>query len=363
MMQTKDFYFNLPDELIAQHPSTIRGEDKLMVLRRTTGAVEHMMMSDLINLIDSNTLMVFNNSKVRRSRTFADKISNNSHEQAASKQVEFLILENVTADNTNRELWRCMVKNAKKQRVGNTYRFFDGTIATIVENENDVGTEFRTLSFERPDGSLSLDESWFEKNGHIPLPPYIKRDDDDSDGERYQNVYATETGSAACPTAGLHFTKDLLTALEKKGIEIAYVTLHVGLGTFLPVRADNIQDHIMHKEYYSISSECATKIHNAKKSGKKILAIGTTSVRALESSWDSNQKSIKTGTQSTNIFLYPGCTFNVIDQLFTNFHTPESTLLMLVSAFAGKENIFSAYEKAIEEKYRFFSYGDAMFIR
>ncbi len=362
-MQTKDFYFDLPDELIAQHPSKVRGEDKLMVLDRLAGNVKHNVMADLVDLIDENTLMIFNNSKVRRSRCFADKIAKNPNEQAATKPVEFMVLENTSLSETDTELWRCMVKNAKKQKVGNEYRFADGTIGTIIENENDVGTEFRTLSFVLPNGEAKLTETWFEKNGHIPLPPYIKREDDDSDGERYQNVYAEATGSAACPTAGLHFTKELLEKLTIKGIDIAYVTLHVGLGTFLPVRAENIEDHAMHSEFYSISEENAKKINDAKKAGKKILAVGTTSVRTLESAWNSKTAMVESGTRSTNIFLYPGCTFNVVNQLFTNFHTPESTLLMLVSAFAGKEHIFNAYQKAIDEKYRFFSYGDAMLIQ
>ncbi len=362
-MLTKDFYFSLPETLIAQHPSQVRGDDKLMLLSKKTGQLEHKRMSDLFDLVDSNTLMVFNNSKVRKSRTFAEKISQNSINSEPTKPVEFLILENVSRENNKNELWRCMVKNAKKQKVGNRYRFSDGTVGTIIENENDIGTEFRTLSFLSPDGSASLSESWFNKNGHIPLPPYIKREDDEMDSERYQNVYAKETGSAACPTAGLHFTSELLNKLQIKGIQIAHVTLHVGLGTFLPVRSENLEEHTMHKEYYEITAENAQIINDAKMSGKKILAVGTTSVRALESSWDTNRKTIISGTQSTSIFLYPGSTFNVVDQLFTNFHTPESTLLMLVSAFAGKENIFNAYQKAIEEEYRFFSYGDAMLIQ
>ncbi len=361
-MLTKDFYFDLPEELIAQHPSTVRGEDKLMVLDRVTGEVLHKAMADLVDLIDENTLMVFNNSRVRRSRCYADKISKNFNEQAATKPVEFMVLENITIKNVETELWRCMVKNAKRQKVGNEYRFTDGTIGTIIENENDIGSEFRTLSFVLPNGETKLTETWFEKNGHIPLPPYIKREDDDEDGERYQNVYANETGSAACPTAGLHFTEELLEKIVTKGIEIAYVTLHVGLGTFLPVRAEKIEDHAMHYEYYSISKESANAINAAKKAGKKILAVGTTSVRTLESAWNSETAVVESGTRSTNIFLHPGCTFNVVDRLFTNFHTPESTLLMLVSAFAGKETIFNAYKKAVECKYMFFSYGDAMLI-
>ena len=362
-MLTKDFYFDLPDDLIAQNPSTVRGEDKLMLLGRTDGSIAHKKMEDLVDLIDSNTLMIFNNSRVRRSRTFAKKTQNKPNEQEATKPVEFLILENITKPADNFHTWRAMVKNAKKQKVGNEYTFSDGTIGTIVENPDDIGTEFRTLIFTRPNGEKILDEAWFDANGHIPLPPYIKRDDNEDDSERYQNVYAEQTGSAACPTAGLHFTNEILEKLSQKGIERAFVTLHVGLGTFLPVRAETITDHTMHTEHYSISEETATMINDAKKQGRPILAVGTTSVRAIESSFDVETGLVKSGLQNTNIFLYPGKKFNVVDQLFTNFHTPESTLLMLVSAFAGKETIFNAYNTAIENKYRFFSYGDAMLIK
>ncbi len=362
-MQTKDFYFDLPDELVAQNPSTVRGEDKLLHLGRFDGSLEHKRMEDLVDLIDPNTLMIFNNSRVRRSRTFAMKNKNDTSKQPATKPVEFMILENLTKHGEDFATWRAMVKNAKKQKVGNTYTFPDGTIGSIIENTDDVGTEFRTLTFVRPNGEKILDEQWFESNGHIPLPPYIKRDDNEDDSERYQNVYADQTGSAACPTAGLHFTTEILDKLSQKGIDRAFVTLHVGLGTFLPVRAEEITDHTMHTEQYSISEETAKLINEAKKQGRPILAVGTTSVRAIESSFDVDSGLVKSGLQSTNIFLYPGKKFNVVDQLFTNFHTPESTLLMLVSAFAGKENIFNAYNKAVEEKYRFFSYGDAMLIK
>ncbi len=362
-MLTKDFYFDLPEELVAQNPSTIRGEDKLMHLGRFDGSISHKTMHDLVDLIDPNTLMIFNNSRVRRSRTFAKKIQKNIQEQEATKPVEFLILENLTKTNEEFHTWRAMVKNAKKQKVGNEYIFSDGTIGTIVDNDDDIGTEFRTLTFVRSNGSRLLDEQWFEANGHIPLPPYIKRNDNEDDSERYQNVYAEQTGSAACPTAGLHFTNEILEKLSKKGIERAFVTLHVGLGTFLPVRAETITEHAMHTENYSISEETANKINEAIKQKRPILAVGTTSVRAIESSFNAETGLVTPGLQSTNIFLYPGKTFNVVNQLFTNFHTPESTLLMLVSAFAGKENIFNAYNKAIDEKYRFFSYGDAMLIK
>jgi S-adenosylmethionine:tRNA ribosyltransferase-isomerase len=214
---------------------------------------------------------------------------------------------------------------------------------------------------------VPITEEWFEKNGHIPLPPYIRREDTEEDSERYQNVYAKEVGSAACPTAGLHFTEEMLEKLKAKNIEIAYVTLHVGLGTFLPVRAEKIEDHKMHNESYYISEETAEKVNQAKKESRPILAVGTTSVRTLESAWQGGSVEeggyLPSGHFDTSIFIYPGYSFKCVDKMFTNFHTPESTLMMLVSAFAGKANIMNAYQKAVENRYRFFSYGDAMLLK
>ena len=343
-MQTSDFYFELPEELIAQRPSGERGNDKLMFLNKTTGQVEHHKMEDLVDLVAPGTLMIFNDSRVRRSRCYGIKTT-------SGREQEFMFL-NPIGDGSS---WNTMVKGAKKVKVGNEYKFTDGSIGVIPEVSE--GSEFRTIKFDKP-----LDEAWFEINGHIPLPPYIRREDDDTDSERYQTVYARETGSAAAPTAGLHFTESLLQKLKDKGIELAWVTLHVGLGTFLPVREDNIEDHKMHTEYYTVSEETAAKVAKAKAEGRPVLAVGTTSVRTLESASDENGKLIP-GTRGTNIFMYPGYKFKVVDQMFTNFHTPESTLIMLVSAFAGKENIMSAYSQAVENKYRFFSYGDCMLIK
>lgn len=343
-MQTSEFYFELPEELIAQRPSGERGNDKLMFLNKTTGQVEHHKMEDLVDLVAPGTLMIFNDSRVRRSRCYGIKTT-------SGREQEFMFL-NPIGDGS---CWNTMVKGAKKVKVGNEYKFTDGSIGVIPEVSE--GSEFRTIKFDKP-----LDEAWFERNGHIPLPPYIRREDDDTDSERYQTVYARETGSAAAPTAGLHFTESLLQKLKDKGIELAWVTLHVGLGTFLPVREDNIEDHKMHTEYYTVSEETAAKVAKAKAEGRPVLAVGTTSVRTLESASDENGKLIP-GTRGTNIFMYPGYKFKVVDQMFTNFHTPESTLIMLVSAFAGKENIMSAYSQAVENKYRFFSYGDCMLIK
>ncbi len=346
-MLLKEFDFNLPEELIAQHPSGIRGQDKLMLLNRKTGETEHHNMSDLPDLILPGTLMIFNNSKVRRARCYGIK-------ETTGREQEFMFLNQL--DSTG-NTWNTMVKGAKKQRPGMRYTFPDGTTGTIIEREENTGTEFRALRFESP-----VTEEWFEKNGHIPLPPYIKREDTEEDSERYQNIYAKETGSAACPTAGLHFTEEMLSRLSEKGIERDFVTLHVGLGTFLPVREEKIEDHKMHEEAFTVSEATAEKINQAKKEGRPVLAVGTTSVRTLESACDENGI-VKAGTSSTHIFMYPGYRFKVIDQMFTNFHTPESTLIMLVSAFAGREHILNAYRTAVENRYRFFSYGDAMFIR
>lgn len=346
-MLLKEFDFNLPEELIAQHPSGIRGQDKLMLLNRKTGETEHHNMSDLPDLILPGTLMIFNNSKVRRARCYGIK-------ETTGREQEFMFLNQI--DSTG-NTWNTMVKGAKKQKPGMRYTFPDGTTGTIIERQENTGTEFRALRFESP-----VTEEWFEKNGHIPLPPYIKREDTEEDSERYQNIYAKETGSAACPTAGLHFTEEMLSRLSEKGIERDFVTLHVGLGTFLPVREEKIEDHKMHEEVFTVSEATAEKINQAKKEGRPVLAVGTTSVRTLESACDENGI-VKAGTSSTHIFMYPGYRFKVIDQMFTNFHTPESTLIMLVSAFAGREHILNAYRTAVENRYRFFSYGDAMFIR
>ena len=354
-MLTSDFYFDLPPELIAQHPSGVRGQDKLMLLNRATGEIAHYMMDDLPSLIEPGTLMVFNNSRVRRARVYGIK-------ESTGRETEFMFLNTIDKECC---VWNTMVKSAKKQKPGMKYTFPDGTVAEIVVHEGNAGTEFRALKFD-----FAIDEDWFERNGHIPLPPYIKRGDTDEDSERYQNVYATDTGSAACPTAGLHFTEEMLARLDAAGIERRFVTLHVGLGTFLPVREENIENHIMHEEWYTVPPETAEAVNRAKKEGRPVLAVGTTSVRTLESAaaavdeeaQEARREWVRAGTSSTRIFMYPGYKFRVVDKMFTNFHTPESTLIMLVSAFAGRENILNAYKTAVENRYRFFSYGDCMFI-
>ncbi|GHV92620.1 S-adenosylmethionine:tRNA ribosyltransferase-isomerase [Spirochaetia bacterium] len=372
-MKTKDFSFELPEALIAQYPPAERGRSRLMVLDREKRSLEHRMVSDLPALLgsgfkgadrDAAPLLVFNNSRVRKARLLGQAKTEGG---SAGAQVEFLLVSKVN-DGALRggaeegRVWRAMVRRAKRRRPGSRYIFADGVEGEITG----IDGELRMVTFNRP-----IDDDWLDKNGHIPLPPYIKRSDTAADSERYQTVYADITGSSAAPTAGLHFTRELLENLASAGIGSAFVTLHVGLGTFLPVRVENIEDHLMHQELYSIDDETASRIENAKAGGRKIIAVGTTSVRTLESAWDKGAGKLRRGEGSTSIFIYPGYRFNVADALFTNFHTPESTLLMLVSAFAssgpgamdGREFILESYAQAVRDGYRFFSYGDAMLIK
>lgn len=346
-MFTKEFNFDLPQELIAQTPAKERGGDKLLMLNKETGKIEDKMFSDLPDMLPKNALMVFNNSKVRRARLYANSASNS--------ETEFLMINPMPQSDGS--LWQVMVKRAKRQKAGKTFTFGDGTKAEIIESAESLGGEFRCLKFNK-----IIDDVWLDRNGHIPLPPYIRRGDTEEDADRYQTVYAQAYGSIAAPTAGLHFTQDVLDKIKSKGIGIEYITLHVGLGTFLPVRAEKIEEHKMHTEHFFIPEKTAHTISEAKKTGRPIIAVGTTSVRTLESAWDEKACTLTTGAQSTDIFIYPSYKFKIVDKLFTNFHTPESSLVMLVSAFAGKENIFNAYKYAIEKRYRFFSYGDAMLI-
>ena len=367
-MKTSDFTFELPENLVAQYPSSERGMDRLMVMNRKTGLFEHRMMNDLPSILPKGTLMVFNNSRVRRARLIGVS-------EASGAEVEFLLTDRIPdgggrdnddAGRKSGQLWRAMVQRARRRRIGSRYLFPErgnsgGNVTGEIVAEDG---EFRVLKFDRP-----VDDSWLDVNGHVPLPPYIRRQDTCDDGERYQTVYACEHGSAAAPTAGLHFTNVLLKEIESAGIETAFITLHVGLGTFLPVRTENIEDHLMHEEVFSINEETACKIENARAEGKMILAVGTTSARTLESAWidgpliNGNVDSrIKRGEGRTSIFIYPGFVFKAVDALFTNFHTPGSTLLMLVSAFAGRDFILESYKEAIKEGYRFFSYGDACLI-
>lgn len=345
-MFTKDFNFELPKELIAQYPSRERGNDRLLVLDRRTGRLTDALFSDLPDFLPPDCLMVFNNAKVRHARLYA---------QSGAGESEFLLLEPIDEGF----VWKVMIKRSKRHREGREYTFPDGTRAVLISHPSGdtAAADYRYVRF-----SHCIDDRWLEKYGHIPLPPYIKRDDTVEDASRYQTVYAEQTGAVAAPTAGLHFTEPVLQELKRRHIAQTTVTLHVGLGTFLPVRTEIIEDHTMHTEKFFISEEAADAVEQAYHAQKPIVAVGTTSVRTLESAWCTETHRLSRGSQATDIFIYPGYQFGVVDALLTNFHTPESSLVMLVSAFAGREHIFSAYRHAIEKKYRFFSYGDAMLI-
>ncbi len=339
-MKTDDFSFELPEEQIAQFPTGNRGDSRLLVLDRASGRLTHSMVRDIASFVEAGSLMVFNDSRVRKARLFGTACDTGSG-------VEFLLLRRQGPD-----VWEAACTKAKRQRPGRLYSFPEGVSGEIVDAREDT----RTIRFSPPIG-----EDYLDRVGHIPLPPYIKREDVPSDAERYQTVYSKNVGSSASPTAGLHFTPEILDSLSAKGIESAWVTLHVGLGTFLPVRSERIEDHLMHEEEYSVPAETAAAVARAKSQGRPVVAVGTTSLRTLESAWA--EGGLAAGPGSTRIFIYPGYTFKVVDRLFTNFHTPKSTLLMLVSAFAGRQRILDAYAAAVREKYRFFSYGDAMLIR
>jgi S-adenosylmethionine:tRNA ribosyltransferase-isomerase len=344
-MKTADFFFELPDELIAQYPPAKRGQSRLMVMNRNKRCLDHRMARELPEILEQGTLMVFNNYRVRRARLFG--IS-----EASGAKAEFLLLKKIDT-----LAWLVLSKRSKRQKPGNRYVFDDVSAELQSAAEGNL-----LLRFDRP-----IDDTWLDVHGHIPLPPYIKRKDSEDDAERYQTVYAEKHGSAAAPTAGLHFTEELLSELKDAGMEIVFLTLHVGLGTFLPVRTENVEEHKMHEEAYNISEETACRIEKAKAEGRKILAVGTTSLRTLESAWMEDRAlpgsgRLKRGEGHTSIFIYPGYTFKAADCLFTNFHTPASTLLMLVSAFAGRDFILENYKEAIRKGYRFFSYGDACLI-
>jgi S-adenosylmethionine:tRNA ribosyltransferase-isomerase len=306
--------------------------------------LEHRMVRDLPSLLEKGTLAVFNNSRVRKARILGVS-------ETSGAKAEFLLLKKL--DDLS---WQVLAKRSKRRRPGNRYAFDDVCAEVLPLANAAAGEGILSIRFDRP-----IDDAWLDLHGHVPLPPYIKRKDTNDDSERYQTVYAREHGSAAAPTAGLHFTAELLEGLRNAGVEITFVTLHVGPGTFLPVRTENIEEHRMHAENYSIDGESALSIEKAKAEGRKILAVGTTCCRVLESAWQGGR--LKRGEGSTSIFIYPGFEFKVVDELFTNFHSPFSTLLMLVSAFAGRDFVLDSYREAVKEGYRFFSYGDACLIK
>ena len=342
-MKTSDFDFNLPEELIAQTPILNRSESKLLILDKDTGNITHEKFYNIINYLDSNDVLVMNNTKVIPARIYGVK-------ESTGAKIELLILKNLKDD-----LYECLVKPARRIHVGDIVNFGEGLLRVkCVETFTEGICHFEFIY----DGVLL---EILDKIGSMPLPPYIHEKLDDKD--RYQTVYAKDYGSAAAPTAGLHFTKDLISKLIEKGVTICYVTLHIGLGTFRPVNVEDVNNHKMHSEEYFVSQETADILNNAIKNGKRIVAVGTTSTRTLESAFDVETQSFKECHDNTEIFIYPGYKFKVVNAQITNFHLPKSTLVMLVSAFASKEKVLNAYEEAILNKYRFFSFGDSMFIK
>ncbi len=340
-LRTSDFYFDLPEELIAQDPLLDRSGSRLLMLDKETGKTKHEIFRDVIDYLNPGDCLVLNNTKVIPARLIGNRETGGA--------VEVLLLKR-HQDN----VWETLVKPGKKCRPGAKLIFGDGILKAEVLDTVEEGNRLIRFEYE------GIFEEVLDKLGEMPLPPYITHKLQDKN--RYQTVYAKYEGSAAAPTAGLHFTKELLQKIEEKGVKIAYVTLHVGLGTFRPVKVDNVLEHHMHSEYYEITKEAADTINAAKEAGHKVICVGTTSCRTIESAADENGH-LEPKCDNTEIFIYPGYRFKVLDELITNFHLPESTLVMLVSALAGKENVLNAYEEAIRERYRFFSFGDAMFIR
>lgn len=341
-MRKEDFYFDLPEELIAQDPLEDRSSSRLLVLDKETGKVEHHVFWEIIDYLQEGDCLVINDTKVIPARLIGSKIGTDA-------KIEVLLLKRKEND-----VWETLVKPGKKAKVGTRISFGDGLLVGEVVDIVEEGNRLIHFEYE------GIFEEILDQLGQMPLPPYITHQLEDKN--RYQTVYAKHSGSAAAPTAGMHFTPELLKEIEEKGVQIARVTLHVGLGTFRPVKVDNILEHHMHSEFYQIDEEAAEKINRAKESGHRVICVGTTSCRTIESAADKNGKLHATNGW-TEIFIYPGYEFKVLDCLITNFHLPESTLVMLVSALAGREQVLSAYEEAVKEKYRFFSFGDAMFIK
>lgn len=340
-MKTSDFYYDLPQELIAQDPLEDRSSSRLLVLNKETGEVEHHIFKEIVNYLNPGDCLVINDTKVIPARLYGSRIGTDA-------KIEVLLLK-----RKENHIWETLVKPGKKAKVGTKISFGDGRLTGEVVDIVEEGNRLIQFSFE------GIFEEILDQLGQMPLPPYITHQLKDKN--RYQTVYAKHDGSAAAPTAGLHFTPELLAAIEKKGVRIARVTLHVGLGTFRPVKVEDVTEHHMHSEFYVVEEDQAELINRTKREGGKIISVGTTSCRTLESAAGKDGM-VKAGSGWTEIFIYPGYQFKVLDHLITNFHLPESTLLMLVSALAGKEHIMKAYEEAVREGYRFFSFGDAMLI-
>ena len=343
MLTTDDFDFDLPEELIAQTPLSDRSSSRLLVVDRETGKFEDKHFYNIIDELEPGDALVMNDTRVLPARIYGEKQETGAH-------LEILLLNNIEGDT-----WETLIKPAKRAKVGTKITFGDGRLEAVVEEELDHGG--RIIRFQYKGIFLEILESL----GEMPLPPYIKERLEDPD--RYQTVYAKENGSAAAPTAGLHFTPELLEQIAAKGVKLVYLTLHVGLGTFRPVSVDNIADHEMHSEFYRLTEEAASQLNEVRANGGKIVAVGTTSIRTLETIGTKFDGQIKADSGWTSIFITPGYQFKIVEAFSTNFHLPKSTLVMLVSAFAGRDLTLSAYQHAIDERYRFFSFGDAMFLK
>ena len=341
-MSLHDYYYDLPEELIAQDPLEDRSSSRLMVIDKETGNVEHHVFKEIIDYLNPGDCLVINDTKVLPARLYGNKVGTDA-------KIEVLLLK-----RREKDVWETLVKPGKKCKPGTVINFGDGILTGEVIDVVEEGNRLIKFNYE------GIFEEVLDRLGEMPLPPYITHKLKDK--SRYQTVYAKYEGSAAAPTAGLHFTKELLEKIREKGVKIAHVTLHVGLGTFRPVKVDNILEHHMHSEFYMVDEEDANLINTCKKNGGRIISVGTTSTRTLETVTDENGV-VHEGSGWTQIFIYPGYKFKAIDCLITNFHLPESTLIMLVSALAGREKVLNAYEIAVKEKYRFFSFGDAMFIK
>lgn len=343
MLSTEDFDFELPEELIAQTPLKDRSSSRLLVLDHTTGKISDKHFTDIIDELNPGDALVMNDTRVLPARLYGMKPDTGGH-------LEVLLLNNTSGDT-----WETLIKPAKRAKVGTVIEFGEGKLKAVVKEELEHGGRMIEFSYE----GIFLEI--LESLGEMPLPPYIKEHLEDP--ERYQTVYAKENGSAAAPTAGLHFTKELLEKISAKGVTLVYLTLHVGLGTFRPVSVENVEEHHMHSEFYRLTEEAAETLNKIKANGGRIVAVGTTSIRTLETIGTKFKGEIKADSGWTDIFIKPGYEFKVVDAFSTNFHLPKSTLVMLVSAFAGREEVLGAYEHAVKEKYRFFSFGDAMFVK
>ncbi|SNX52658.1 tRNA preQ1(34) S-adenosylmethionine ribosyltransferase-isomerase QueA [Thermoanaerobacterium sp. RBIITD] len=340
-MNLHEFYYDLPEELIAQEPLLNRDESRIMILNRRTGEIKHDIFKNIINYLNHNDCLVLNDTKVIPARLIGVR-------EDTGGKIEFVLLRRLK----NNE-WEILVKPGRRAKIGSTFLFGNGELKAEVLSTTEVGGRIVRFSYE------GIFEEVLDKLGEMPVPPYIKKKLKDKN--MYQTVYAKHEGSAAAPTAGLHFTNELLEKIKEKGVKIVFVTLHVGLGTFRPVKEEIIEEHKMHSEFYVVKEDAAETINNVKKNGGRIISVGTTSTRTLESVADENGV-IKPGSGWTDIFIYPGYKYKAIDGLITNFHLPESTLIMMISAFAGRDNVMNAYKVAIENKYRFYSFGDAMLI-